>query len=96
MYQIEAGTYVKAKIDNNNINITKSKYWDLPDMNLEEVNDDYESYLIKLTEEKFIESVNSCLSADVPIGSFLSGGLDSSLITAIAALSMEKFQYIYY
>ena len=91
VYQIEAGTYVKAKIDNNNINITKSKYWDLPDMNLEEVNDDYyESYLIKLTEEKIIESVNSCLSADVPIGSFLSGGLDSSLITAIAALSMGK------
>jgi asparagine synthase (glutamine-hydrolysing) len=40
---------------------------------------------VDLLNVKLIESVKNQLVADVPVGSFLSGGLDSSLITAIAA-----------
>jgi asparagine synthase (glutamine-hydrolysing) len=40
---------------------------------------------------KLVDSVKNQLVADVPVGSFLSGGLDSSLITAIAAkISSDK------
>ncbi len=35
--------------------------------------------------DTLIEAVTRCMHADVPIGTLLSGGLDSSLITAIAA-----------
>jgi asparagine synthase (glutamine-hydrolysing) len=40
--------------------------------------------LKKLTKEKLYEVINRELHADVPVASFLSAGVDSSLITAIA------------
>ncbi len=39
------------------------------------------------TEAVVMDSVERCLDADVPVGVFLSGGVDSSLIAALAARS---------
>ena len=58
-----------------------SRYWELP-TKTEEI--DFQE-AVDLLNIKLIESVKNQLVADVPVGSFLSGGLDSSLITAIAA-----------
>ena len=55
------------------------KYWDF---NYEEEEISEEKAKEKL-KELFEESVKKRLVADVPVGSFLSGGLDSSAITAI-------------
>ncbi len=58
------------------------KYWELPrtqateEMNVENFQADFELALSR--------SVKSHLIADVPIGSFLSGGLDSGTVTALA------------
>ncbi len=41
-------------------------------------------------EELLIQSIQKRLVADVPVGCFLSGGIDSGLITAIASLQSEK------
>ena len=41
-------------------------------------------------DEKVVSAVRSRLVADVPVGSFLSGGIDSTLVTAIAALHSDK------
>ena len=49
----------------------------------------YNKYNQKEFEEKLEEAVNSHLISDVPIGTFLSGGLDSSIITGIVA---QKFK----
>ncbi|MBK5214512.1 MAG: asparagine synthase (glutamine-hydrolyzing) [Flavobacteriaceae bacterium] len=43
-----------------------------------------EKYFIDALEVKLIEAVRKQMLADVPVGFFLSGGLDSSLIVAIA------------
>ena len=36
-------------------------------------------------ESSLLDSVNRCLDADVPVGVFLSGGVDSSLVAALAS-----------
>lgn len=46
----------------------------------------------KKLKELLIESVNSRLVSDVPLGCFLSGGIDSSIVTAIAAKSVDKLK----
>lgn len=63
------------------------KYWDLyfrPDYGKTE------SYFRERFEEIFSESVEMRLMSEVPLGVFLSGGIDSGLITAYAANAMNK------
>jgi asparagine synthase (glutamine-hydrolysing) len=62
------------------------RYWEVPKMTQKI---DFEE-AIDLLNDKLVESVKRQLIADVPVGSFLSGGLDSSLITAIAAKINDK------
>ncbi|MEJ7691774.1 asparagine synthase (glutamine-hydrolyzing) [Daejeonella sp.] len=45
---------------------------------------DSEETLINMLEEKLIKAVKRQMLSDVPVGFFLSGGLDSSLLVAIA------------
>jgi asparagine synthase (glutamine-hydrolysing) len=57
-------------------------YWELPRkpplrMSLDDC--------LRTTEEAISDSVERCLDADVPVGVFLSGGVDSSLVAAMAA-----------
>jgi asparagine synthase (glutamine-hydrolysing) len=70
-----------------NGNLEINRYWELPTTTEKIV---FEEAVDQLNI-KLIDSVKNQLVADVPVGSFLSGGLDSSLITAIAAkISSEK------
>jgi len=56
-------------------------YWKLP----EHQHEDNLSNTIQKVRELFVDSVKRQLGSDVPLGTLLSGGLDSSAITAIAA-----------
>jgi len=59
------------------------RYWALPMVNVDkEVS---EEDLVNELEALLIKSIRVRLRSDVPIGIFLSGGLDSSLIVALAA-----------
>ena len=51
-----------------------------------------ESDVIDETEQLLLAAVNSQLVADVPVGAFCSGGVDSSLIMAMAARSHGDLQ----
>ncbi|MBB6131862.1 asparagine synthase (glutamine-hydrolyzing) [Mucilaginibacter lappiensis] len=66
-----------------NDNVTVSEYWDLiyPEKALLDTKP--EKYYLEKLEDLLIKSVRYRLNADVPIGFYLSGGLDSSLIGAL-------------
>jgi len=61
---------------------TIERYWDLPKDRLEGIRPAEAEELI---EHDLAESVRARLVADVPVGGFLSGGVDSSLVMAMAA-----------
>ena len=59
----------------------KSRYWELPSaLSTDLIADEKEAQ--KVFSEAFSESVNDQLMADVPLGAFLSGGVDSPLVCA--------------
>ena len=67
------------------------QYWNLPDFyssgsgeHIDEV------HLLNELENLFEDSVSRQLIADVPVGVLLSGGIDSSLVTAMAVRSSSK------
>nr|MDP9323915.1 asparagine synthase C-terminal domain-containing protein [Acidobacteriota bacterium] len=59
------------------------QYWALPERHAPEQADDDE--LVARLESTLLDAVRLRLIADVPVGVMLSGGIDSSLITAMAA-----------
>lgn len=82
VYKLEPGTILK--ITERGIN--KYKYWDISSIYHElskQKIDDYEQAKQQL-KELLKNAVSRRMIADVPLGAFLSGGYDSSLICAIA------------
>ena len=77
------------EIDTEDLHVIQTKYWDI-DLQAEETETDYSKASKKLTDLVY-NSVNLRLIADVPVGVFLSGGVDSSIIAAIMAdLNSDK------
>ena len=77
--KLEPGTFFSLMIDNNSSFKTK-KYWSLdfqPDYSKSK--DDY----IELLKSELDESVKIRMISDVPLGAFLSGGIDSSSVVAL-------------
>ena len=63
-------------------NLTEERYWSLPSADsIPRATGEWKDQVLS----KIKESVDAHLIADVPVGSFLSGGLDSSLITAFCS-----------
>lgn len=60
------------------------RYWSLPEYNSDVSGEFDEHYLLEELESLLLDSVGRQLIADVPVGILLSGGMDSSLITAMA------------
>ncbi|KOP72010.1 hypothetical protein AMS60_22355 [Bacillus sp. FJAT-21945] len=86
IYQLEAGSLLT--IDENH-EMKKSSYWQLPSEFNYEINYNEEKIVSELKSE-LVKSIERRLVSDVPIGTYLSGGVDSSLITAIVSNLLNK------
>ncbi len=81
IYKLPAGCYMKINLKNRSNQIIQ--YWDL--------NAVQENFQLTYNEAKdklhelIIDSVRIRMNADVPMAFFLSGGVDSSLVSSIAA-----------
>jgi asparagine synthase (glutamine-hydrolysing) len=84
IFKLKPGHYLRI-IDNK---IEEFCYWKLsPQHLLKEKNiSEWSKELYGLMDK----SISGCLEADVPIGVFLSGGIDSSIVTGIAALQSKN------
>ncbi|MCR5798951.1 MAG: asparagine synthase (glutamine-hydrolyzing) [Lachnospiraceae bacterium] len=83
VYKLEPGTVLTFKAGT----VSKEKYWDVNATYSAMKADPVTDYNEAKQELKRLlkESVRLRMISDVPVGTFLSGGYDSSLITAIAA-----------
>lgn len=65
--------------------IVERAYWrmDFPDAGQEDAGDD-QTKLVNQFENLLLQAVEERLRADVPVGAYLSGGVDSSMIVALA------------
>ena len=79
IYKFPAGSY--GKLTNKGFEI--NKYWNIDDKISEKYISD-ENEAKEILKELLISSVKYRMISDVPFGTFLSGGIDSSLVTAIA------------
>lgn len=77
-----------VKIDANSKNVKHNSWWDY------DFSSPYENMSFKEAKEEtkrlFRQAVTRQMIADVPVGSYLSGGMDSGSITAIASSHVDR------
>ncbi|MDG2330674.1 MAG: asparagine synthase (glutamine-hydrolyzing) [Flavobacteriales bacterium] len=77
-----------VRIDKNTKEVKHNSWWDYNFVDTDETMN-YDSALDK-TKELFEKAVSRQMVADVPVGSYLSGGMDSGSITAIASKQVDE------
>ncbi|WP_076922943.1 asparagine synthase (glutamine-hydrolyzing) [Pseudoalteromonas sp. SK20] len=83
IYKLEAGHILT--LDTNNDKTTEKKYWSAKDIALtvEKLNGYTETEIVNKLDLKIKESISQQMIADVPLGAFLSGGIDSSTVVSV-------------
>ena len=86
IFKLEPGTYINISLESaNSKDIKSKKYWDLSSV----INDGFKNpindpkHAISQIKSSLSSAIKSQMISDVPLGAFLSGGIDSSLITAL-------------
>tara|TARA_B100001057_G_scaffold457960_1_gene506729 strand:- start:270 stop:1703 length:1434 start_codon:yes stop_codon:yes gene_type:complete len=82
-FKLEAGHYLELSIDDLQYSI--SKYWDVNDFYSQDKPLISEDKILEDIEDILEEAINLRMVSDVPVGIFLSGGYDSSLVASILA-----------
>ena len=97
--ELEPGTWMKIggtdpstlrlRSGSTSLRMTTGTYWSIPKPTAPKTNMSYEQAQKKL-RELMDKSVQRRMISDVPLGSFLSGGIDSSIIATLAARQTDK------
>lgn len=86
IYSLPPAHYIKISKKGFELN----EYWSLVNKFSEQKNDFGEEYYIKRLKDILEDSVKLRMRSDVAFGAFLSGGVDSSIITALMAQNSSK------
>ncbi len=87
-YKLKPGHWLELDLDSKKL--TENKYWDIVDaFNKDKLDIPYEIALEE-TEKLLVSAFNYRMIADVPVGVFLSGGYDSSCVTALLQKSSTQ------
>ena len=78
---LEAGSFIKIE----NANFSIKKYWEILDSYNPEIAEKPYSEIKNDINELLLESVRLRMISDVPLGAFLSGGIDSSILVGLAS-----------
>ena len=89
------GNYIKLKVNSNGKYYNKShvNYWDCSKISIQNQNNPFEGSFEQGTqklEKLLLEVLEGQSLSDVPLGVFLSGGIDSSLISALMQKTSSK------
>lgn len=89
IHKLAPGHQLRCRmLDNGRLDLQIDRYWELPFPNATE--DKGEAFYADGVRQRLKESVRKRLIADVPVGVFLSGGLDSSAITGLAKEMLDQ------
>ncbi|MDH5656792.1 MAG: asparagine synthase (glutamine-hydrolyzing), partial [Spirochaetia bacterium] len=85
IHQVKPGHVLIVERKNGAFRISQKKYWDVNFPFENEYEDRSESECIESVREGLLEAVQLRLVADVPVGCYLSGGIDSCSILGLAS-----------
>lgn len=80
--KLDPGSSIKFHFVGEELKMEKKEFYQVPFIG--KYSDSSEKELIDLCEKKILQAVDRQLLSDVPVGFFLSGGVDSSLLVAMA------------
>ncbi len=88
--QVKPGHMLAIRRRDGRLHIEERRYWDMPFPEESTRSNTFdESDYIEGVRERLIEAVQLRLEADVPVGCYLSGGIDSCSIVGLAAASTQ-------
>lgn len=80
IFKLQAAHFLRYRLADGDLQ-TK-RYWEVPLLNSQTAKYKSEQHYFEAFEDTFYDSVRLCMRSDVPVGAYLSAGVDSSLTVA--------------
>ncbi|MFP4283012.1 MAG: asparagine synthase (glutamine-hydrolyzing) [Opitutales bacterium] len=92
VHAIAPGHFLRVRRRQGRLELSEHKYWDLdfPTLEARKAQEEPDETHVQRIREKLIESIVFRLEADVPVGCYLSGGIDSCCILGLATGAMQS------